>query len=236
MKEAPKVVAVSFLTTYFPDCDGAILAGSIVRGEGTSTSDLDIVIFQENLKSAYRETFYISGWPIEVFVHNFTSYKAFFESDRERARPSLPRMVVEGDILISHPKLDEIKEEAGVLLGEGPEPWSEQTIQFKRYMLTDVLDDFIGSKKEEEELWTANALAEIIHEFYLRTNRQWIGHSKWVYRSLKSFNPGFADRFYQAFQLYYKRGDKKLVIQLAEEVMAPYGGRLLEGFSMGKKK
>ncbi len=34
-----------------------ILAGSIVRGEGTKTSDLDIVVIYDKLDFAYRESF-----------------------------------------------------------------------------------------------------------------------------------------------------------------------------------
>jgi predicted nucleotidyltransferase len=33
-----------FLDQRFPECSAAFLAGSVIRGEGTSTSDLDIVI------------------------------------------------------------------------------------------------------------------------------------------------------------------------------------------------
>lgn len=77
--EAARQVA----STYFPDCHAALLAGSVIRGEATETSDLDIVIFDQRLSSAYRESFIAFGWPIEAFVHNFESYKDFFETDRK---------------------------------------------------------------------------------------------------------------------------------------------------------
>jgi hypothetical protein len=69
--------AKRFISTYFPDCQGALLAGSVVRGEATDTSDLDIVVFDNSIRSAYRESLIEFGWPIEVFVHNFTSYQHF---------------------------------------------------------------------------------------------------------------------------------------------------------------
>ncbi|CDQ21416.1 hypothetical protein SAMN05192559_11035 [Halobacillus karajensis] len=37
--------AYEIIGERFPSCDAALLAGSIVRGEGTVTSDLDLIIF-----------------------------------------------------------------------------------------------------------------------------------------------------------------------------------------------
>ncbi|MFJ7827801.1 nucleotidyltransferase domain-containing protein [Psychrobacillus sp. NPDC096623] len=233
-KNNPIEAAQKFIKKYFPSCNGALLAGSVVRGEATDTSDLDIVIFDESVPSSYRESFLEFDWPIEAFVHNGSSYKAFFESDRERARPSLPRMVSEGIILKNDGLIEAIKKEAAELLKEGPEKWSEETIQVKRYFLTDMLDDFVGCSNRAEEIFIANTLAELLSEFVLRTNQRWIGISKWVVRSLKAFDEDFTTQFVEAFDTYYKTGEKDKIIHLVEIVMKPFGGRLLEGFSLGK--
>lgn len=233
-KNNPVEGAHKFVHKYFPNCNGALLAGSVIRGEATETSDLDIVIFDETLSSSYRETFIEFDWPIEVFVHNGTSYRPFFESDRDRARPSLPRMVSEGVILKDDGIIEAIKKEAEELLKEGPEKWTEKTIQIKRYFLTDTIDDFIGSSNRAEGIFIANTLAELTSEFVLRTNRRWIGTSKWLVRSLKAFDENFANQFVEAFDTYYTTGDKRSVIDLVEAAMEPFGGRLLEGFSLGK--
>ncbi|SDN71934.1 hypothetical protein SAMN05518871_10751 [Psychrobacillus sp. OK028] len=233
-KDIPIKVAQKFIEKYFPSCNGALLAGSVIRGEATDTSDLDIVIFDESVPSSYRESFIEFDWPIEVFIHNGSSYKEFFESDRERARPSLPRMVSEGIVLKDDGIIEPIKKEAEDLLMEGPDIWSEETVQIKRYFLTDALDDFIGCSNRAEEIFIANNLAELLSEFVLRTNRRWIGTSKWIVRSLKAFDEDFTNQFVKAFDTYYKTDDKRKVIKLVELVMEPFGGRLLEGFSLGK--
>lgn len=230
----PVEAARRFIVENFPNCQAALLAGSVVRGEETATSDLDIVVFDEKIESAYRESLVEYGWPIEVFVHNFTTYKAFFKEDCERARPSLPRMVSEGVILLDSGVLSLMKEEANELLKRGPEVWSVETIEMKRYMMTDALDDLIGSTNRGEELFIANTLADAIHEFVLRTNVQWIGASKWVVRALNRFDDNFARAFVQAFDAFYKTGCKDEIIDLADKVLKPYGGRLFEGFSLGK--
>lgn len=233
-KSNPIEAAHQFVNKYFPKCQGALLAGSVVRGEATETSDLDIVIFDKSLSSSYRESLKEFGWDIEVFVHNLSSYKQFFKSDYERARPSLPRMVSEGIILKDTGIMGDIKKEAKELLDKGPEKWSEETIKIKRYFITDALNDFKGSSSRAEEIFIANTLAELVSEFVLRTNGQWIGSSKWVIRSLRQYNEEFANTLIEAFDSFYATGEKNKIIKLVNEVLQPYGGQLFEGFSLGK--
>ncbi|MBX0359792.1 nucleotidyltransferase domain-containing protein [Halobacillus sp. Nhm2S1] len=220
----------------FPECDAALLAGSVVRGEETSTSDLDIVIFDSKVASSFRESFYAREWPVEVFVHHWSSYREFFESDCKRGQPSMPRMVAEGQVLKWDDRLEIVKNEAVDLLKEGPAPWSDETLLFKRYFLTDALDDFVGCTDRGESLFIASKLAEQTSEFHLRMNGQWSGASKWMARSLRNYDIVFAERLVRRFDHFYKHGEKEGVVELVDEVLNPYGGRLFEGFSIGKKK
>ena len=45
-------------------------AGSLVRGEGTAYSDLDLVVVYSALPCAYRESFTFQRLPVEAFVHD----------------------------------------------------------------------------------------------------------------------------------------------------------------------
>ncbi|PMC33901.1 nucleotidyltransferase domain-containing protein [Bacillus sp. UMB0899] len=234
MKIDPIVAAKQFIDKNFSNCQGAILAGSVVRGEATETSDLDIVIFDENLTSSYRESMFDFGWAIEVFVHNLTSYKYFIEMDCKSAKPSMPRMISEGIILRDVGILESIKKEAKEILEKGPEIWSKEMINTKRYFITDALDDFSGSNNRAEDIFIANTIAYLVHEFVLRTNRQWIGSSKWIVRALNQYDENFTEEFVAAFNVFYKTGEKKKVVQLVDKVLEPHGGRLFDGFSLGK--
>src|SRR5918993_4369786 len=72
------------------------LAGSVIRGEATATSDLDVVVVYERLAHAWRESFSCGGWPVEAFVHDPETWEHFVEIDRRRGVPALLRMVIEG--------------------------------------------------------------------------------------------------------------------------------------------
>ncbi|MGQ4666476.1 nucleotidyltransferase domain-containing protein [Metabacillus halosaccharovorans] len=230
----PIKAANQFVDKYFSNCQGAILAGSVVRGEATETSDLDIVIFDKRIPSSYRESMFDFGWAIEIFVHNLSSYKYFIEMDCKAARPSMPRMISEGIIIKDEGILKSIKKEAEDILEKGPEIWSEDVLRTKRYFLTDALDDFLGSMNRAEEIFIANTIADLVHEFVLRTNRQWIGSSKWIIRALNQYDKKFTEEFVEAFNAFYLTGEKDKVVQLVDRVLKPHGGRLFEGFSLGK--
>ncbi|HDX9613972.1 TPA: nucleotidyltransferase domain-containing protein [Bacillus toyonensis] len=231
----PIEAAQSIVTSQFPNCDVALLGGSVVRGEATKTSDLDIVIVDQSLSSCYRESFYSNGWPVEVFVHNFATYKTFFKMDCDRGRPSLPQLVSEGIVLKGESEIvEKLKREANDLLIKGPDKWTEDTMKQKRYFISDTLDDFIGASKREEELFIANLLAELIHEYVLRVNGQWLGNSKWFIRVLRRYDDQYAEQFVAAFDYFYKNGDKNVLINFTEKMLELYGGRVFEGFSIGK--
>ncbi|TDL30860.1 nucleotidyltransferase domain-containing protein [Jeotgalibacillus sp. S-D1] len=233
-REQPIEAAKKFIEKKFPKCKGALLAGSVVRGEETSTSDLDIVVFDPTIASSYRESLMEFGWPIELFVHNLHSYKKYFASDCKRATPSMPQMVAEGIVIRDEGAVAGIKEEAIVLLENGPAKWTEETVRLKRYFITDALDDFTGSKNRSEALFIAGTLASLVSEFILRTNLQWIGDSKWMVRALKKFDRKIADEFVYAFDQYYTFDQKEYIVRMTKKSLEPYGGLLFAGFSLGK--
>ncbi len=235
MKLLPMEAAKLFINTNFPTCDAAILAGSVVRGEATDTSDLDIIVFDNRIKTSYRESITAYDWPIEVFVHSFVSYKHYWNLDIGSGRPSKPRMIAEGWIIKDHESLMKIRTEADDVLKKGPAPWTKETINMKRYFITDLLDDLIGSEKRSETIYIANTLVEHLHVFVLRVNQQWIGSSKWIDRALRHWDVNIANQFILALEDIYLKNDKATLISLTENILSPYGGLFFSGFSLGKE-
>src|SRR5690349_17930039 len=83
--------------TRYPDAAAVLLAGSVVRGQATAHSDLDLVVLYERVAHAWRESFLSEGWPVEAFVHDLETLRYFFEKvDGTTAPPSLAYMVLEG--------------------------------------------------------------------------------------------------------------------------------------------
>jgi hypothetical protein len=236
MKTSAREAAKKFIEANFPTCEVAYLAGSVVRGEETESSDLDIIIIDSSVRESYRQSLQEFDWPIEVFVYNMFSYKNYFKENMDRARPSLPQMCAEGIILRDNGQASRIKNEALQLLKAGPTPWRTIEIEKARYHLTDLLNDLEGSTNALEDLFIVTKLADLTHEFVLRVNGHWIGEGKWIIRALKEYNEAFAEKFALVFDNYFLNREKAIVVHFVDEIIAPYGGRLFEGYLLQTKE
>lgn len=230
----PVASALAFIEAYFPECDVAFLAGSVVRGEATATSDLDIVVLTGREAAPYRESFLWEGWPIEVFVHNEPSLFDYFDRG---AMPILQQMCVESIVLRDRDgtTAKRVKEEARRRLDAGPEPLAAEELDALRYSVTNILDDFSGSTSEGEDYFIAQELASECVRLVLLTNRRWLGHGKWTLRALRRFDPFLADQLTAALTEFYKSGDKVGLSAFAEAALLPVGGRLFEGYKASPK-
>ena len=63
-------IANAIRAARYPDAAVVFAAGSIVRGEATPYSDLDLVVVYPRLACAARESFRHDGYPVEAFLHD----------------------------------------------------------------------------------------------------------------------------------------------------------------------
>ena len=76
-------VANEIRSNRYKDAEAVFAAGSIIRGEGTPFSDLDLVVVYAELRCAFRQSFRFGGYPVEAFVHDPATLEYFFvEVDR----------------------------------------------------------------------------------------------------------------------------------------------------------
>ncbi|HEY8394091.1 MAG TPA: Rid family hydrolase [Thermaerobacter sp.] len=226
-------VARALVERYFPECLAAILGGSIVRGDATPTSDLDLFILTERRDAPYREALEFLGWRCEVFVHSPDSYGAYFISEVQNRQPALLHLCGEGVLLRESGGWGErVQAQARARLAAGPPPLSDWELALYRYRLTDLLEDFEGSTRRDEDVVTASELARLATELILAHHRRWLGRGKWLHRWLATFDPARAARLTDALERFYRDGVKSALIAYAEEALAPVGGRLFAGFRM----
>jgi hypothetical protein len=207
------------------------LGGSVMRGEATPASDLDVVVVYDGLPNAYREAFVYEGWPVEAFVHDAGTLARFFENDRERGVPALMNMVSEG-LEVPGPSefSDALKRRAAEMVEAGPPAWDERELTLRRFRLTDWVDDLRFPRSHEELFATGAALYQDAADFYFRTRGLWSAHSKTVPRRLRAADADFAARFLGAFDALFTERRNGPAVALVEELLQPFGGFLFDGF------
>jgi predicted nucleotidyltransferase len=225
-------VTKEILNTKYPSAEFAFLAGSILRGEGTAFSDLDIIIIFADLPDPYRESFYFQGFPVETFVHTPDSLNAFFERDGKDGVPSLAVMVSEGVVVPNEKELsNSLKQTAEEILANPP-PLTKSEIDILRYQVTDLLDDIRDPRSKAELIGAGTGHYQDLADFYLRTNGYWSAKRKSVPRYLNKANPEFCQRFVDSFEELFALGRTEKVIELAEELLNQHGGLFFDGFRL----
>ena len=128
-----------------------------------------------------------------------------------------------------------LKRAASRLFEAGPERWDEDELRFRRYRLTDWLDDIRHPRAPEELVATGAYLYQDAADFFLRSRGLWSAHSKTIPRSLQKTDEAFAEKFRRAFDALFVEKRAAHVIALVEEMLEPFGGLLFDGFKRDAK-
>jgi len=225
-------ITKEILWAKYPAAEFAFLAGSIVRGEGTAFSDLDIVVIYKELPNAFRESFYFRNYPVETFVQTPETCNYFFETNAKTFVPSLAAMVAEGVEVPAKTDLSvKLKHLANEFLSCPPKISDEQ-IRDARAWLTDLIDDIRAPRSKEELTATGTTLYAALATFYLRTNGVWAAKSKSIPRALERLNPDFKQRFCAVFEELFVAGETEKIIEMTEKLLAPHGGFLFDNLRL----
>jgi predicted nucleotidyltransferase len=225
-------VAHAIRMERYPDADAMCVGGSILRGEGTPFSDLDLVVVYAEIVRAFRESFRFGGYPIEAFVHDPETLEYFFvDVDRATGIPALPQLIVEAIEIPAPTTLSqELKRRAAALIEAGPPRLDDERERRMRYFLSDTLDDLRAPRNRDELVATGARLYEQLADYHLRRRGLWSAKGKDIPRVLGRADAALFARYRDAFTALFARGEPDAVVRLAEELMKDAGGPLFDGF------
>ncbi len=123
------------------DVLGIVLAGSIVRGEGGPTSDLDLYVVISS-PCRQRRQLLVMGVRVEVFINPPWIIRSYFADELREGSPSTAHMLATGIPLFERgATLSELRDEARRLLADGPAALSEGELTQRRYDVIDLAED-----------------------------------------------------------------------------------------------
>ncbi|QXQ98244.1 nucleotidyltransferase domain-containing protein [Streptomyces sp. WY228] len=228
----PVLTARALVRDRFPAARAAFLAGSVLTDRRTPTSDLDIVVLVDDPLAAGRENLMYRGWPVELFVQTESRWHAF--ADQETAKRSSPllAMCAEGMLLADTDGLGAaLQDEARTRWAAGPPPLSEQERNYRRYILTDLLDDLRGCTDPAERVYLVSHLLQRASELVLLVGGHWLGTGKWLSRRLAAAAPE-AHRALSGSAAQAMTGDTKTFAAAVAGVLDRSGGTLWDGYAI----
>ena len=227
----PYAAAQLLWSERYPSASLLFCGGSVVRGEGFSSSDLDVVVIFDHVANAWRESFHFEGWPVEVFAHDAETLAYFAAQDCRNGRPSLAHMISEGLVIPAEtPSSRAIQAWARSVVARRPDAPASVSLAEDRYCLTDLLDDFRDDRSPAELRAVACSLYPLMCNFVLKTRGHWLGSGKTLPRLVERAAPEVSHLIETAFEMFFTTGDRTGVLRAAQEILDPFGGELFDGF------
>ncbi|MFC4139014.1 MULTISPECIES: nucleotidyltransferase domain-containing protein [unclassified Microbacterium] len=189
-------VTERFIASHFPDATTAIVAGSTSRGERTASSDVDLLLIGEQLfadgQMSSASTHVFDGEVFEVFAYTAEGFREWAERGIEQHRPVIVHMLVEGLPVRAGAELAALRQHWSAVLKSGPSLTPKEAA-FRRYVITDALDDLRDATDPLERRVLASMLFERTAELMLLTDGRWLGTGKWLPRRLRELDPARVD-------------------------------------------
>lgn len=196
---------------FFPATSTCMLAGSVVRGDATAYSDLDLVVVFERVENAQRRSFTFEGWPVEAFVHDPQTLDYFFrEVDRPSGVRSLPNMASDSIEIPRGTKCGRLlKDLADRILKEGLIQWGRQDRENSRHVISNMIEDIREPGNTAELRIVVLTLYSAIADHFLRSQNQWSAKGKSIPRRRMSVDPEFYKHFAEAFEAAFTSDDTR---------------------------
>jgi len=230
----PVEIARELVRDRFPEARAAFLAGSVLTGRRTPTSDLDIVVLLTGAPAPCRESLMHQGWPVELFVQTDDDWHSFADRETAARRSPLLTMCAEGVLLVDADGLGAaLQAEARQRLAAGPPPASEAELEDRRYALTDALEDLRGCPDPLERVHLVALLLLRASELALLAGGHWLGGGKWLSRRLAAADPGLHRRLTEGAAAAVSGGcdGPESFADAVKEVLDLAGGALWAGYS-----
>ncbi|MCU1421203.1 MAG: hypothetical protein JWN36_854 [Microbacteriaceae bacterium] len=186
-----------FLSANFPATLAAVVGGSTARGTRTPTSDIDLLLVGPpemfaNEDGSLAAISRFEGELFGVFAYTVESFERWVAGDLRQYRPTLLSLLIEGVAVRGDALVHELRGRWRPIFDAGPRV-EQHEIDVRRYLATDLLDDFEDARDPLEKQYEANELFEMLAQLILLTNGRWIGTGKWLVRRLREFDPERAD-------------------------------------------
>ncbi len=168
--QALRLAVTDVLAHYTPV--GIVAAGSVFRGQGGPTSDIDLYVihhapFRQRLQRRY------AGVACEVFINPPGQIRRYFEEEYASNRPISAHMLATGLVVLDvDPVVQILRNEAATWLATPPHT-TENDLRWRRYMIVDLLDnarDLAGVDDEMARMILADALRQLINYRFLVAN------------------------------------------------------------------
>ena len=206
--------AVAYILGNF-EVLGILVTGTIVRGNPSPNSDLDICVLHSGPTRQRIQKFF-KGVPTEIFVNPPAMIEDYFQSERARGRPCTAHMWATGFVILdSDPVVEQLRQRAEKLLNQPPNPQAKSLIA-ERYAAADAYENALDIREENPAgaIMMLNLAVHKMLQYVFWENNCYLPRDKDLLDELESLDAGLAE----LAQQYFVAADTDERFTLAEQI------------------
>ncbi len=214
----------------FPQAVGSLFTGSAARGDGTASSDLDIIVLMAGPPAPMRRTDRIDHQLVEFFVHTEDSFHEFADRERVERRSPLVHMAAHSQIVTDVDGTAARVQSVGRELWDaGPQAMTDSEIEDRRYGLTSLLDDLADETEPAASAALAATVLLDVADLALVSRGRWTGRGRWLMRRLHEVDSDLSDDLVAGLQAATV-GDTTPLVRCGLSELQRVGGLLDAGY------
>lgn len=192
-----------------------LAAGSVLRGQGGPTSDIDLYVlhlapYRQRLQRRY------AGIPFEIFINPPQQVRRYFAEEHAAARPVTAHILTTGFVVLDRdPILHALRTEAATWLQTPPAP-SEDALLWRRYLIADELDnarDIVATDPACAALILHSAVSRMVEYAFLARGQN-LPRQKTLVAALAALDPGAG----ATVRAFYAADDADARLELATQL------------------
>ena len=192
-----------------------IVAGSVLRGQGGPTSDIDLYVlhaasFRQRLQRRYE------GVPFEIFINPPQQVHRYFAEEHAAARPVTAHILTTGFVVLDRDLiLQDLRTEAATWLNRPPAP-GDDALLWRRYLIADELDnarDIVESDPACAALILHSAVSRLVEYAFLARGQN-LPRQKALVTALAALDPEAG----ATVRAFYAAADASTRLELATQL------------------
>jgi predicted nucleotidyltransferase len=206
--------AVAYILDNF-EVLGILVTGTIVRGNPSPNSDLDICVLHGSATRQRIQKFF-NGVPTEIFLNPPNKVEEYFQEERGRGRPCTAHMWATGFVILdSDPVVQQIRQRAEKILAQPPNPQPQDLI-FKRYAAADAYENAqdIRTEKPAGALMMLNLAVHQMLQYIFWEHNRYLPRDKDLLAELETLDTELAELAHD----YFTVADIDKHFMLAEQI------------------
>ena len=224
MDELVKNNLIEFAEKYFPTYYALMVSGSYVNGSFNEYSDIDLLIFTNEINYCYVEDFSYKDLKVQGVILSLKQIDGILTNDYRSGKGKIIHMISTGKILVDKNNyLTNLIIHCEELYLLGPPEKTLEELKLLKFTIITLLNKLKGGKEFEINVIYVMEIFEKIIILNLHYNKKWCRNGKYFAKELILINENLYDRLIKSLQEFYINQNNQLLISVVEENLLGFG-------------